>query len=155
MPAAVSTVTDALQSAVSLHLTAIEHYTTIAEHLGRWGYAKLAARFREESDDERGDLIGALGRLEYFNVQPTYVHAAPSWPRLDVQGILESSLSLEMAAASAERDGILTSRAAGDETTAALLAELLAGSEASIREIEADRLVISQIGIDNWLANQT
>lgn len=156
MPAPLApAVTDAMQKCVALHLTAIEHYTTIKEHLARWGYTKLADRFAGDVDEERGHLQALLSRLEFFDVQPTYVHSAPSWPRQDVAGILAASLTLEATAADAEREGILAARAAGDEKTAELLAGILAGSEASIREIEADRLVISQVGLDNWLANQT
>lgn len=155
MPAPIApTVIDALQQCVSLHLTAVEHYATVAEHLARWGYKKLAERFAADADEERLHLSAVLGRLEFFDVQPTFVHAAPAWPRLDVPGILDASLTLESGTASAERQAVTAARAAGDEVTAVLLAGNLAGSEEGIQRIEADRLLISQIGLDNWLANQ-
>lgn len=156
MPAPIApAVIDALQKCVALHWTAIEHYATLAAHLTRWGYAKLGDRYRADANEESQHLTSLMQRLEFFDVQPTYVHSAPSWPRQDVAGILAASLTLETTAADTERAGILAARAAGDEKTAELLAGILAGSEASIREIEADRLVISQVGLDNWLANQT
>jgi bacterioferritin (cytochrome b1) len=155
MPAAQPAVIDALQRSVALHLTAIEHYQSLAEHLGRWGYTKLATRFREEVTDERDHLHAVMARLEYYDVQPTYMHDATLWPRFDVPGILAASLTLETAAAAAERQGVLDAMIVGDESTASVFATLLHGSEESIREIEADRLVISQVGLDNWLANQT
>ena len=156
MPDPLSTsVIDCLQNAVSLHLTAIEHYVTVAEHLGRIGYGKLSARFRSEADDEREHLSSVLARLEFFGVQPAYNHAPPAWPRYDVPGILTASLTLEQAAATAERQHVTESRAAGDEGSAVVFATLLAGSEESIRQIEADQMLIGQMGLDNWLSLQT
>lgn len=154
MPTAPEPVIAALQTSVSLHLTAIEHYATLAEHLSRVGYTKLGERYRRDADEERGHLADVVRRLEFFNTQPTYTHAAPSWPRYDFPGILAANLELETRAAETERAGIVTSRAAGDEGTAVTLTVLLDGSEESLREIEADRFVISQVGLDNFLANQ-
>lgn len=155
MPAAPApAVIDALQASVSLHLTAVEHYATMAEHLGRIGYTKLADRFRAAADEERGHLRAVQARLEYYQTQPTYEHQAPAWPRYDVPGMLQASLDLEMAAAGVERQNVTTARAAGDELSAVAFAGLLEGSEGSIRELEADQLTLAQVGADNWLANQ-
>lgn len=154
MPAAPAKSVECLQNAVSLHLTAIEHYTTIAEHLDRAGYHKLGDRYRADAKEERHHLRAVLERLEFYNIAPKYDHAQPSWPRFDVPGILAANLTLEMAAAAAERSHITEVRSVGDELTALVFVELLKGSEESIKQIEADRLVISQVGIDNWLANQ-
>lgn len=154
MPAAQSVVIDALQAAVRLHLQAIEHYQTLSEHLGRWGYEKLAHKYAEDVTEERDHLKKCLARLEYYDVQPTYEHATPEWPRHDFEGILSANYSLETAAAQAERAGILTCRSVGDELSALVFADLLEGSEGSIREIEATQKVIEQIGLDNYLSVQ-
>lgn len=155
MPAsAAPAVVDCLQNAVSLHLTAVEHYATIAEHLDRAGYHKLGDRFRNDAEEERGHLKKAVERLEYYQTAPVLTHAAPTYPRYDVPGILAASLTLEESAAAAERQHVTECRAAGDELSALVFAELLAGSEESIKNLEADRFVIGQIGLDNWLANQ-
>lgn len=155
MPAAPSDkVIAALQRSVSLHLTAIEHYMTVAEHLARWGYAKLGERFKADADEERGHLHELLERLEFYDFQPSYDHVPPKWPRGDVPGILTASLALELAAAQAERQGVLDSRSVGDERSAIVFAGNLEGSEDSIRQIEADKFVIEQVGLDNWLQGQ-
>jgi len=154
MPAAAQTVIDALQASVRLHLLAIEHYQTLAEHLGRWGYAKLAAKYGEDAAEERDHLKKCMDRLEYYDVQPTYEHDAPSWPRHDFDGILAANLTLESTAAEVERANILTARSVGDELSALVFADLLEGSEGSIRDIEATQKVIEQIGLDNYLSVQ-
>lgn len=154
MPSAPEAVIAALQTSVSLHLTAIEHYQAIAAHFDRWGYAKLGAKYREDAEEERGHLAKVMARLEYYDVQPTYSHETPDWPRHDYEGILAANLTLEMAAAEAERTNILASRAVGDELSASVFIDLLIGSEESIKEIEAIQKVLEQIGTDNFLANQ-
>ena len=154
MPAPIPASVECLQNAVSLHLTAIEHYATAAEHLGRIGYAKLAERFSADAEEERGHLKLALARLEFFQTAPVLTHAAPSWPRYDVPGILAASLTLEQATAAAERQHIVEVRQVADEGTAEVFTQLLAGSEESIRELEADQLLISQMGIENYLSLQ-
>jgi bacterioferritin (cytochrome b1) len=145
---------DALQRSAALHWTAIEHYASMAAHLTRIGYAKLGARFDRDAEEERGHLRRVLDRLEFFRVQVSYDHTQPSWPSGDVPGMLTASLSLESHAAIAERHNIVASRSIGDEGSAVVFVELLAGSETSIRELEADIFLIGQMGIDNWLANQ-
>lgn len=153
MPTASPAVISALQTSASLHWTATEHYTTISSHLSRIGYKKLGDRFAADVEEERGHLGKVLGRLEYYLVAPTYAHAAPEWPRQDVPGILAASLALEERTAATERGNAVTARDAGDELSALVFADLLAGSEASVEQITGDLIVISQVGVDNWLAN--
>lgn len=154
MPAAIPVSVECLQNAVSLHLTAIEHYATAAEHLSRIGYGKLATRFAEDAEEEHNHLKAAVARLEFFQTAPVLTHSPPAWPRYDVPGILQASLQLEQMAAEAERAHIVEVRGVADEGTAEVFAELLKGSEESILKLEADQLTLSQVGADNWLADQ-
>lgn len=153
MPVTSPDTISALQRSLSLHLTAVETYQTISSHLARWGYSKLGSRFAVEAEGERGHMRLVLKRLEYFDQGGDLTHAVQDWPRHDVPGILASALDLENGAAAAERNGILISRAAGDEGSAAVFVELLADSEHSIEQITADLRVIAEVGVDNWLAN--
>lgn len=154
MPQPPDGVIDALQTAVRMHLMAIEHYTGQAEHFARWGYSKLAKAFAEDADEERGHLSKAMARLEYYDAAPNLAHPQTEWPRHDLEGVLEANLMLEDEVAGSERAAILACRAVGDELSALVFVELLEGSEASIAEIEAVQRVIEQIGLDNYLANQ-
>lgn len=153
-PISTDGVVASLQRGVSLHLTAIENYEAQAAHFGRWGYSKLAERFKGDAKEERGHLRALMERLEYYDVQPTYEHQTPSWPRHDFEGIVASNYDLETEAAAAERAAVLACRSVGDERSALVFASNLEGSEASIAEIEAIQKLIEQIGVDNYLANQ-
>jgi bacterioferritin len=154
MPQPDNSVIDALQRAASLHLTAIENYQAQQAHFDRWGYPKLAEQAAADAEEERGHVREVLGRLEYYDAQATYDHAAPSWPRHDYEGILAANMALEEMAAAAEKAGVLACRAVGDERSALVFADLLEGSEKSIKEIEATQRVIEQIGLDNYLSTK-
>jgi bacterioferritin len=154
MPQAPKGVIDALQASVRLHMTAIEHYQSLAEHFDRWGYGKLADTSRGEAEEERRHLHEVQARLEYYDEQSAFDHEQPDWPRHDFEGILAASLALETAAADAERANVAACRAAGDEISAVIFTQLLEGSEGAMAEIEAKQRVIEQIGVDNYLANQ-
>ena len=153
MPSPAPAVVAALQRSASLHLTAVEHYATLGEHLARWGYSKLGERWRADAEEERGHFKAVAARLEFYDQGVSLQHDPAFWPRHDVPGQLSASLALETAAAAAERANIVTSRINGDEQSALVFAELLEGSEDSIRQLEADLEVIREVGIDNWLAN--
>jgi bacterioferritin (cytochrome b1) len=94
-------------------------------------------------------------RLEFFDAQPTYEFEQPIWPRHDFEGILEVNYTFDQTAANAERSGYTLCMELGDAVTSKLFTKLLKGSEKGLAEIEATRLVIDQIGLDNYLANQT
>jgi bacterioferritin (cytochrome b1) len=147
-------VVDALQASVRLHLLAVETYQAQGEHFSRWGYPKLGEKYRADAEEERGHLRDLLKRLEFYDVQSTYEHAQPDWPRHDFEGVLASNLTLESTAAEAEKANIFACRAVGDELSALVFVDLLEGSEASVAEIEATQLVVQQIGLDNYLASQ-
>ncbi len=150
----VASVEAALQLSVSLHWLAVEQYTVQAEHLARWGYSKLAEEAREDAEEERGHLRKLLSRLEFYDIEPTCDHDHAEWPRHDYEGILASNYALEVKSMMAERGNVMVARSAGDELTAIVFAEILAGSEASVRNIEGTMRVIEQIGIDNFLADK-
>lgn len=153
MPVASPDTLSALQRSLSLHLVAIEAYQTISSHFARWGYSKLGSRFASEAEGERVHMRALLERLEFYDVGGDLTHNPPQWPRHNVLGILSAALDLENSAAAAERNGILISRAAGDEGSTSVFVELLKDSEQSIEQITGDLRVIADVGEDNWLAN--
>jgi len=156
MPKPLSTeIVDALQASIRDHWTQIAMYETLASHFTRWGYAKLGETYAAYAVEERGHAKQVMDRLEFFDVQPSYEIVEPVWPRHDFEGILEVTYTFETTAANDERAGYSLCIAQGDATTAAVFADLLAGSEEGMAYVEGIRLVIDQIGIDNYLANQT
>jgi hypothetical protein len=155
MPKPLEGIVDALQNALRNHWSQILLYMSQAEHFRRWGYPKLAAKFDEYVEEERKHAAACLKRLEDFDSQPNYDAEEQIWPRHDFEGILQVNYTLDGRAADAERAGYLVAVGVGDAESAHVFAMLLKGSEDAMIEIEAIREVIEQIGIDNYLANQT
>lgn len=154
MPKALAGVVDALQKALVNHWTQIAAYETQASHFARWGYAKLGQEFLAYAAEEREHAKKLIDRLEFFDAQPTYEMNDPMWPRQDFEGILEVNYTLETTAANDERSGYTLCVELGDAVSAEVFASLLAGSEEGMAHIEAVRLTIEQIGIDNYLSIQ-
>lgn len=155
MPAPIDErIVDALQAGLALHLSQADAYEAQAAHFQRWGYPGLASRWSDYAADERHHEALCLQRLEFFDVAPDMSHDAIEWPRHDFLGILDQNYATDSTAAETERAGYLAANEVGDVDTAKIFAELLHGSEAGMAEIEAIRSVISQIGLDNYLAGQ-
>jgi hypothetical protein len=79
-------------------------------------------------------------------------HADTVVPIEGFGSFLSEAVTLQTEAAMAEEENVSICRQRGDERSDLVFAELLAGSQASILEIEAAQATIQQIGLDNYLA---
>ena len=155
MPEGPKQIVAILQSSLALHWAAIEAYTLQSRHYAAYGYPKLAEKYAGDAEEERGHAHKLIDRLEFYNVTPEAQHDSVEWPRHDYVGAIEANYQLESSATSIERGGFSMAIELGDAVAADLFKELLADSEASLIQIEAIRLMIEEIGLDNYLANQT
>jgi bacterioferritin (cytochrome b1) len=151
MPAGNPDVINALRSSLRLHWQAIEFYAAYAAWIAPQ-YPKLGTKYATESAEERGHAEALLDRLRFFREPGVFDHADPVVPTEGFGLFLSEALTLETAAAMAEEENVTICRQAGDERSALVFAELLAGSQASILEIEAAQATIEEIGLDNYLA---
>jgi bacterioferritin len=151
MPAGNPAVIDALRSSLRLHWEAIEFYAAYAAWIAPQ-YRKLGEKYAADAEEERGHAKAVLDRLRYFREPGVFDHADPAVPTEGFESFLSEALTLETAAAMVEEANVAVCRGAGDEQSALVFAQLLAGSQASILEIEAAQATIEEIGLDNYLA---
>lgn len=144
-----------MQASLRLHLSQAEAYQSQSQHFSRWGYPALGKTWAEYAEEERGHAAALIGRLEFFDVSPNLAHEPVEWPRNDFEGILASNYEGDEVAAGVERGGFLACTAVGDAESAKIFAELLKGSEDSMATIEGIQRVIEQVGVENYLTNQT
>jgi bacterioferritin (cytochrome b1) len=144
-----------MQASLRLHLSQAEAYQSQSQHFSRWGYPALGKTWAKYAEEERAHAAALVERLEFFDVAPTLAHEPVEWPRNDFEGILASNYEGDEVAVGVERGGFLACMTVGDAESAKIFAELLRGSEDSMANIEAIQKVIEQIGVDNYLANQT
>ena len=154
MPEPLNGVIEVLQASLRLHWSQAEMYDLQAVHFARWGYEKLAAAWAGYAAEERGHIKKLSKRLEFFDVQPATDYSHIEWPRHDFEGILTSNYEADLSAAEAERAGFMACTEVGDSTSAKIFTKLRKGSEDSLANIEAIRMVIEQVGLENYLTNQ-
>ncbi len=148
-------VIELLKKSLNIHWQQTTVLTAQAVHLERWGYKKIAAVIKADSEQEHEHVAINLKRLEFFDVdyQPLVV-SAPSWTRHDMIAMIKYNLDSVKEAAMAERATISAARASGDEITANIMIPLLQGSEEGIELYEGYLKLIEQMGIDNFLTLQ-
>jgi bacterioferritin len=151
MPARNPAVIDALRSSLRLHWEAIEFYAAYAAWIAPQ-YRKLGEKYAADAEEERGHAKAVLDRLRYFGEPGVFDHADPTVPTDGFDSFLSAAFAIETGAAAVEEANVLVCRQEGDELSALVFADLLAGSQASILEIEAAQATIKEIGLDNYLA---
>lgn len=147
-------VIDLLKQSLTIHWEQCQALTAQAEHFTRWGYNKIAKRYKEDAEQEHEHATINLKRLEFFDESVPYSANVLPWPRHDMVGIIKYTLDSVNKAAIVERSLIMAARAVGDEITAHMTIPLLEGSEAGIIECQANLKMIDEMGLDNFLTLQ-
>lgn len=148
-------VIDLLKQSLNIHWQQTTELTAQAAHLERWGYKKLAAVIKADSEEEHEHALANIERLEFFDADYQPLIVSPrTWKRHDVKALIEFNLDGVRNAAMVERSTITAARAAGDELTAHMMIPLLQGSENGIKLYEGYLKLIEQMGIDNFLTLQ-
>jgi bacterioferritin len=136
-------------------LTSMDLYQAQGRMFDDWGLTKLSARLTHESEDERQHADAIIQRVLFLGGTPNVL------ARLDIatgktpKEILELNLAYELDVARNLNDAIALCRNEGDNTTRALLERLLRDTEDDhIHWLESQLHVISQAGLQNYLASQ-
>jgi bacterioferritin len=143
-----------LNDTLTAELTAINQYFIHAKMCANWGYSRLASHIREESIDEMKHADIIIERILFFDGVPNVQRLNPVKIGETVPEQFHVDLELEYAAVKRLNDGIATCVALGDNTTRALLEQILVSEEAHIDWLETQLEVIRQIGDAQYLAEQ-
>ncbi len=143
-----------LNQALKEELTAINQYFLHAEMCHNWGYHKLGDYIKKQSIDEMKHAEELIERLLFLDATPKM-----DYMNLNVGGSvkeqLEADLKLELNAVKMYNDAVKASREAGDDTSRALFSKLLADEELHVDWLEAQLGQIKDMGIQQYLSNQT
>ena len=145
-------VIEALNEILTSELTAINQYYIHYKMCENWGYAKLAAKKREESLEEMQHADQVIGRI-------LYLEGIPNMQRLNPVRIGETAteqhnvdLDLEREAVERLNRAIALCRDNGDNGTREFLVGILEDEEKAIDWLEAQLGIIDEIGKENYLA---
>ena len=143
-----------LNEALTAELTAINQYFIHGMMCANWGYERLAKKQREESVEEMEDAQKIIERILFLEGVPNMQRYGNVLVGETVPEQFEVDLQLEYAAIERYNRGIALCVEAGDGGTRELLEDLLVGEEEHADWLEAQQQVISDIGIENYLAQQ-
>jgi len=141
-----------LSEVLKAELTAINQYFLHAEMCENWGYQKLAKHTRGESIEEMQHAEKLIEHILYLDGTPNMsdyfkINIGPN-----VKAQLENDLNVEYDAVKRLNKGIRTCVDAEDNGSRELLEGILTDEEEHIDWLEAQLHAISEMGIENYLA---
>lgn len=143
-----------LNEALKAELTAINQYFLHAEMCENWGYERLAAHTRKESIEEMRHAELLMERILFLEGTPNMTELFPIRVGPNVKAQLENDLALELDAVLRLNEAIKAATAAGDDGSRELFKKILLDEEEHVDYLEAQLHIVSEVGLDNYLAQQ-
>lgn len=147
-------VIELLNEVLTSELTAVNQYFIHAKMLENWGFSRLAEHARHESIDEMKDADAVIERILFLEGVPNMQRLNPVRVGETVPEQLQLDLDLERSAIERYNRGIALCVAKGDNGSRELLERKLVGEESHADWLEAQIELISQVGLENYLATQ-
>jgi len=145
----------ALNQLLADELTAISQYMVHAELCDSWGYEKLHKAVEGQAKDEMHHAEWLIERIVYLDGAPIVNRLNPMAIGQTVQDMIGHDQDAELAAVRAYNGGIRLAHEVDDQATADLLTKILKMEEGHVDWAEKQRAQIEQMGLENYLANQT
>lgn len=147
-------VLECLSAVLKAELTAINQYFLHAEMCENWGYYKLAKHTRKESIEEMTHAEIVMERILYLDGTPNMSDYFKINIGANVEAQFKNDLQLEYDAVKRLNDFVRITGEAGDYGTRQLFEKILKDEEEHIDYLEAQLNAISEVGIQNYLAQQ-
>jgi len=136
-------------------LTAISQYMVHSEMCESWGYGRLHGAIEAQAKDEMHHAEWLIQRILFLEGVPVVSKLNPIRIGKDVVEIIGTDQDAELAAVRAYNTGIRLAREVDDQSTADLLTKILKMEEGHVDWAETQRDQIEQMGLVNYLTNQT
>lgn len=140
-PPAHSRVLADLGRALSLELSAVQHYLTLAVLLDAWGDSTSADRFRRETVEEMQHAERLVKRMVSLGVAPGASALQPARHASDLAGLLRLSLALEEELIAHYREAVALCQRLGDSDNQAFFQQLWLEEQQH------------GVALDTWLSN--
>lgn len=136
-------------------LTAISQYMVHSEMCDNWGYGKLHQAIEKRARDEMHHAEWLIRRILFLEGTPAVATLNAIQIGQSVPDMVGNDQKAEMAAVQAYNTAIGLARQVADQATAELLVQILKMEESHADWAEMQRTQIEQMGVANYLANQT
>jgi bacterioferritin len=145
----------ALNRLLADELTAISQYMVHSEMCDNWGYNSLHKAIERQAMDEMHHAEWLIRRIIFLEGTPVVDKLNPIEIGHTVSEMVCNDQKAELAAVHAYNAAIGLARDVADQATADLLAQILKMEEGHTDWAEMQRAQIEQMGLENYLANQT
>ena len=136
-------------------LTAINQYMVHSEMCDNWGYDLLHKTVEKRAIQEMKHAEKLIGRILFLEGQPTVSRLSPIRIGKDVPEQLQNDCAAEVSAIKDYNADIRLAAELGDNGTVELFKSLLKDEEDHLDWIETQLTQIEQLGLQNYLAEQT
>ena len=144
-----------LNSLLADELTAVNQYMVHSEMCENWGYGKLHMAIRKQAMDEMHHAEWLIERIIFLDGAPTVSNLNPINIGKTVMEMIKNDNGDELDAVKAYNSAIKLSREVDDQGSVELLTKILKMEEGHVDWAEIQRAQIDQMGIENYLVNQT
>ena len=144
-----------LNRALADELSAINQYMVHSEMCSNWGYDRLHEKIEKRAIQEMKHAEKLIARILFLEGQPDVSKLNPLHIGSEVQKQLNNDLQAEKGAAALYNEGIVLCASCSDAGTREMLEDILEDEEDHIDWLETQLDQIQQIGVQNYLAEQT
>lgn len=136
-------------------LTAISQYMVHSEMCDDWGYTKLHQAIEQQAKDEMHHAEWLIQRILFLDGTPIVSKLNALKIGKSVMDMVGYDQEAELGAVRAYNAGIRLAREVDDQATGDLLTTILKMEEGHVDWAEQQRAQIEQMGLENYLTNQT
>jgi bacterioferritin len=136
-------------------LTAVNQYIVHSEMCADWGYERLHEAVEKRAIEEMKHAEKLIARIIFLEGKPTVSKLNEIHIGADVESQLKNDLVAEHTAVKDYNDDIRTAAELGDNGTRELLESILEDEENHVDWLEAQLDQVQQMGIQNYLTEQT
>jgi bacterioferritin len=136
-------------------LTAISQYMVHSEMCDNWGYEKLHKAIEKQAKEEMHHAEWLIQRILFLEGTPVVSKLNSMKLGKTVLQIVSNDQEAEVGAIRAYNSAIGLAGEVADQATADLLTGILKMEEGHLDWAETQRTQIEQMGLENYLANQS
>jgi len=144
-----------LNSLLADELTVTNQYMVHSEMCANWGYSKLHMAVRKQAMDEMYHAQWLIERIIFFDGAPTVSKLKKIKIGKTVFEMIDNDYNNELEVVRDYNDAIKLAREVDDQGTVDLLTRILKMEEGHVDWAEIQRAQIMQMGMENYLVNQT
>ena len=136
-------------------LTAISQYMVHSEMCDNWGFGRLHKAIEKQAIDEMHHAEWLIRRIIFLEGSPVVNKLNPIRIGAAVSDIIGHDQDAELGAVRAYNAAIRLAHEVDDQASVDLLTEILKMEEGHVDWAEIQRAQIEQMGLENYLTNQT